>query len=51
VSPVKYELGSYIPVDGIFHSDVRHNLKSPRPGVFEKRVLRRLFEPKREEVT
>jgi hypothetical protein len=28
VSPVKYELGSYIPEDGILHSDGRENLKS-----------------------
>jgi hypothetical protein len=28
VSPVKYELGFYIPEDGILHSDRRENLKS-----------------------
>jgi hypothetical protein len=28
VSPVKYELGSYIPEDGILHSHSRENLKS-----------------------
>jgi hypothetical protein len=28
VSAVKYELVSYIPVDGILHSDRRENLKS-----------------------
>jgi hypothetical protein len=28
VSPVRYELGSYIPEDGILHSDRRENLKS-----------------------
>jgi hypothetical protein len=28
VSPVKYELGSYIPEDDILHSDRRENLKS-----------------------
>jgi hypothetical protein len=28
VSPVKYELGSYIPEDGILHSHRRENLKS-----------------------
>jgi hypothetical protein len=30
VSPVKYELGSYIPEDGILHSDRRGNLKPHR---------------------
>jgi hypothetical protein len=28
VSPVKHELGSYIPEDDILHSDCRENLKS-----------------------
>jgi hypothetical protein len=28
VSPVKYELGSYIPEDDILHSDRRENLRS-----------------------
>jgi hypothetical protein len=28
VSPVKYELGFYIPEDGILHSHRRENLKS-----------------------
>jgi hypothetical protein len=28
VSPVKYELDSYIPEDDILHSDRRENLKS-----------------------
>jgi hypothetical protein len=28
VSPVKYELGFYIPEDGILHSPRRENLKS-----------------------
>jgi hypothetical protein len=28
VSPVKYELGFYIPEDDILHSDRRENLKS-----------------------
>jgi hypothetical protein len=28
VSPVRYELGSYIPEDGILHSDRRETLKS-----------------------
>jgi hypothetical protein len=28
VSPVKYELGLYIPEDGILHSHRRKNLKS-----------------------
>jgi hypothetical protein len=28
VSPVKYELGFYIPEDGILHSDRRENLKT-----------------------
>jgi hypothetical protein len=28
VFPVKYELGMYIPEDGILHSDRRENLKS-----------------------
>jgi hypothetical protein len=35
VSPVKYELGFYIPEDDILHSDRRENLKSytgPLPG-------------------
>jgi hypothetical protein len=30
VSPVKYELGSYIPEDAILHSHCRENLKSYR---------------------
>jgi hypothetical protein len=30
VSPVRYELGSYIPDDDILHSDRRENLKSYR---------------------
>jgi hypothetical protein len=28
VSPVKYEVGFYIPEDGILHSHSRENLKS-----------------------
>jgi hypothetical protein len=28
MSPVKYELGIYIPEDGILHSHRRENLKS-----------------------
>jgi hypothetical protein len=28
VSPVKYELGSYIPEDDILHSHCRENLRS-----------------------
>jgi hypothetical protein len=28
VSPVKYELGFYIPEDTVLHSDRRENLKS-----------------------
>jgi hypothetical protein len=28
MSPVKYELCSYIPEDDILHSDLRENLKS-----------------------
>jgi hypothetical protein len=28
VSPVKYELGCYVPEDGILHSRRRENLKS-----------------------
>jgi hypothetical protein len=28
VSPVKYELGSHIPEDGIVHSHSRENFKS-----------------------
>jgi hypothetical protein len=28
MSPVKYELGFYIPEDGILHSHRRENLKS-----------------------
>jgi hypothetical protein len=28
VSPVKYEIGSYIPEDAILHSHRRENLKS-----------------------
>jgi hypothetical protein len=28
VSPVKYELGFYIPEDGILHSHCRENIKS-----------------------
>jgi hypothetical protein len=32
VSPVRYELGFYIPEDGILHSHRRENLKSYRIG-------------------
>jgi hypothetical protein len=28
MSPVRYELGSYIPEDGIFHSRRRENFES-----------------------
>jgi hypothetical protein len=31
VSPVRYELGFYIPEDGILHSDRREHLKSYTP--------------------
>jgi hypothetical protein len=34
VSPVKYELGFYIPEDGILHSDSRENLKSYNIEIF-----------------
>jgi hypothetical protein len=34
VSPVRYELGFYIPEDGILHSHRRENLKSYIPVVF-----------------
>jgi hypothetical protein len=34
VSPVKYELGFYIPDDGILHSHCRENLKSYTVWVF-----------------
>jgi hypothetical protein len=30
VSPVRYELGFYIPEDGILHSHHRENLKSKK---------------------
>jgi hypothetical protein len=30
VSPVRYELGIYIPEDGILHSHRRENLKSSK---------------------
>jgi hypothetical protein len=33
VSPVKYELGFYIPEDAILHSDRRENLKSSPYGL------------------
>jgi hypothetical protein len=32
VSPVKYELGFYIPEEGVLHSDRRVNLKSYDDG-------------------
>jgi hypothetical protein len=32
VSPVKYELGFYIPEDAILHSPRRENLKSYSPA-------------------
>jgi hypothetical protein len=38
VSPVKYELGFYIPEDGILHSHGRENLKS-----YNRRVDYKLF--------
>jgi hypothetical protein len=47
VSPVKYELGFYIPDDDILHSHRRENLKSYIPFVYfssqdadQKRTLR-----------
>jgi hypothetical protein len=50
VSPVKYELGLYIPED-ILHSHRRKHLKSYRLGVVENRVLRRIFVPQWDAVT
>jgi hypothetical protein len=38
MSPVKYELGFYIPEDGILHSDRRENLKSYRTHQDDKSV-------------
>jgi hypothetical protein len=35
VSPVKYELGSYIPEDGILHSHRRENLISYSDEVYD----------------
>jgi hypothetical protein len=42
VSPVKYELGFYIPEDGILHSHRRENLKSDCCAVAQE-VSRWLF--------
>jgi hypothetical protein len=47
VSPVKYELGFYIPEDGIVNSHSRENLKSYNsdawfPSVFTSRLISRL---------
>jgi hypothetical protein len=39
VSPVKYELGFYIPEDDILHSHCRDNLKSYIVTVVSKRSL------------
>jgi hypothetical protein len=42
VSPVKYELGFYIPEGGILHSDRSENLKSyisPLVKVYEESVM------------
>jgi hypothetical protein len=39
VSPVKYELGSYIPADDILHSDRRENLRSDILTGITARVL------------
>jgi hypothetical protein len=38
VSPVKYELGSYIPEDGILHSHRRDNLKPYTVSLLEFRM-------------
>jgi hypothetical protein len=47
---VKYELGFYIPGDGILHSHCRENLKTytwiPRFGwTFKRRNIRKIFIP------
>jgi hypothetical protein len=39
------------PEDTILHSHRRENLKSYKLRVFDNRVLRRIFEPKRDGVT
>jgi hypothetical protein len=40
VSPVKYELGFYIPEDTILHSHRRENLKSYARGLDHREDLR-----------
>jgi hypothetical protein len=40
VSPVKYELGFYIPEDGILHSHCRENLKSYLVPLYGKVLVR-----------
>jgi hypothetical protein len=54
VSPVKYELGFYIPEDDILHSHRRENLKSyialtiTAHGIFRSaahNLIDRLFQP------
>jgi hypothetical protein len=39
VSPVKYELGFYIPEDDIRHSHCRENLKSHKPSQIQGIVV------------
>jgi hypothetical protein len=44
MSPVRYELGFYIPEDDTLHSHRRANLKSDTIREFENVVLRIMFE-------
>jgi hypothetical protein len=39
MSPVKYELGFYIPEDDILHSDLRENLKAYKLKSFKKSAI------------
>jgi hypothetical protein len=45
VSPVKYEMGFYIPEDGILHSHCRENLKSYKPFRVKRWKSTRAFQP------
>jgi hypothetical protein len=40
MSPVRYELGFYIPEDDILHSDRRKNIKSHLLVLFQNQELR-----------
>jgi hypothetical protein len=51
VSPVKYELGFYIPEDGILHRQHRENLRSyTYISLFSPNFWRRIYFVKREDI-